>query len=101
QCLHREFASFPTRRASDLAGRENLRAVEQQVLASVIQAYVDVQRDIEILNIRQQNLAVLRRQLEESNARFEVGEITRTDVAQSRSEEHTSELQSRENLVCR
>jgi outer membrane protein len=71
--------------ANVLAGRENLRAVEQQVLASVIQAYVDVQRDIEILNIRQQNLAVLRRQLDESNARFEVGEITRTDVAQSES----------------
>lgn len=71
--------------ANVLAGRENLRAVEQQVLASVIQAYVDVQRDIEVLNIRQQNLAVLRRQLDESNARFEVGEITRTDVAQSES----------------
>jgi len=71
--------------ANVLGGRENLRAVEQQVLASVIQSYVDVQRDLEILNIRQQNLAVLRRQLDESNARFEVGEITRTDVAQSES----------------
>jgi outer membrane protein len=66
-----------------LGGRENLRDIEQQVLASVIQAYVDVHRDIEILRIRQENLGVLRRQLEESNARFEVGEITRTDVAQS------------------
>ncbi|CAN5272530.1 TolC family outer membrane protein [soil metagenome] len=71
--------------ANVLGGRENLRAVEQNVLASVIQAYVDVQRDIEILDIRQQNLVVLRRQLDESNARFEVGEITRTDVAQSES----------------
>ncbi len=71
--------------ANVLGGRENLRAVEQQVLGSVIQAYVDVQRDIEILDIRQQNLTVLRRQLDESNARFEVGEITRTDVAQSES----------------
>ena len=71
--------------ANVLEGRENLRAIEQQVLASVIQAYVDVQRDMEILQIRQDNLAVLRRQLDESNARFEVGEITRTDVAQSES----------------
>ncbi len=69
--------------ANVLGGRENLRDIEQQVLASVIQAYVDVQRDIEILRIRQENIAVLQRQLEESNARFEVGEITRTDVAQS------------------
>ena len=65
------------------AGRENLREVEQQVMASVIQAYADVVRDMEILRIRQENLTVLRRQLDESNARFEVGEITRTDVAQS------------------
>jgi outer membrane protein len=71
--------------ANVLAGRENLRAIEQQVLASVIQAYVDVQRDMEILRIRQENITVLRRQLEESSARFEVGEITRTDVAQSES----------------
>ncbi|WP_292082947.1 MULTISPECIES: TolC family outer membrane protein [unclassified Brevundimonas] len=65
------------------AGRENLREVEQQVMTSVIQAYADVVRDMEILRIRQENLTVLRRQLDESNARFEVGEITRTDVAQS------------------
>lgn len=64
-------------------GRQNLRDIEQQVLASVIQAYADVIRDTEILRIRQDNLTVLKRQLDESNARFEVGEITRTDVAQS------------------
>lgn len=69
--------------ANVLAGRENLRDVEQQVMVSVIQAYADVTRDLEILRIRQENLIVLRRQLDESNARFEVGEITRTDVAQS------------------
>lgn len=78
-----------TARAIDAAeaqirsGRETLRAIEQQVMQSVIQAYADVVRDLEVLTIRQENLTVLRRQLEESNARFEVGEITRTDVAQS------------------
>ncbi|QTC92043.1 TolC family outer membrane protein [Brevundimonas goettingensis] len=77
--------------ANVLAGRENLRSVEQQVLASVIEAYVGVQRDMQILQIRQDNLAVLRRQLDESNARFEVGEITRTDVAQSESRLASSE----------
>jgi outer membrane protein len=69
--------------ATILAGRENLRDIEQSVLTSVIQAYADVIRDTEILRVRQENLTVLRRQLDESNARFEVGEITRTDVAQS------------------
>jgi len=71
--------------ANILAGRENLRDIEQTVLASVIQAYADVIRDGEILSIRQSNLSVLQRQLEEASARFEVGEITRTDVAQSES----------------
>ncbi len=71
--------------ANILAGRENLRDIEQNVLASVIQAYADVIRDSEILAIRQSNLGVLQRQLEEASARFEVGEITRTDVAQSES----------------
>ena len=69
--------------ADILAGRENLRDIEQTVLASVIQAYADVIRDSEILAIRGSNLGVLQRQLDESSARFEVGEITRTDVAQS------------------
>ena len=70
-------------RASVLAGRENLRDIEQSIMLSVIQAYVNVTRDMEILRIRQENLAVLQRQLEETSARFEVGEITRTDVAQA------------------
>ena len=69
--------------ADVLAGREGLRRVEQSVLQSVIQAYVDVRRDQERLAISQDNVAVLQRQLQESNARFEVGEITRTDVAQT------------------
>ncbi|WP_339929029.1 TolC family outer membrane protein [uncultured Brevundimonas sp.] len=69
--------------ANILAGREGLRDVEQQVLTSVIQAYADVLRDMEILQVRQDNITVLQRQLDESSARFEVGEITRTDVAQS------------------
>ena len=69
--------------ADILAGRESLREIEQSVLASVIQAYADVIRDTEILRIREENLGVLQRQLDEASARFEVGEITRTDVAQS------------------
>lgn len=69
--------------ADVLAGREDLRGVEQGVLANVITAYVDVRRGQESLRIAQENVSVLTRQLDESNARFEVGEITRTDVAQS------------------
>jgi len=76
-------ASVNAANADVLAGRENLRRVEAQVLASVIQAYSDTRRDQETLRIRQENVNVLTRQLQESNARFDVGEVTRTDVAQS------------------
>lgn len=69
--------------ADVLAGRENLRRIEAQVLANVITAYVDVRANQQAVAIREENVKVLARQLEESNARFEVGEITRTDVAQS------------------
>jgi outer membrane protein len=69
--------------ADILAGRENLRQTEQSIVAQVVQAYVDVRRDQERLRITQENVAVLQRQLDESQARFEVGEITRTDVAQA------------------
>jgi outer membrane protein len=69
--------------ADVLQGRENLRRVEAQVLQAVIQAYEDVRRDEQALEIRQEDLGVLQEQLKESQARFDVGEITRTDVAQS------------------
>ena len=78
-------AAVSAAEADILTGRENLRRVEAQVLGNVITAYVDTRRDQEALRIRQENVRVLERQLEESKARFDVGEITRTDVAQSES----------------
>ncbi|MGA0600808.1 TolC family outer membrane protein [Caulobacter sp. KR2-114] len=69
--------------ADVLAGRENLRRAEIQVLQSVVGAYLDVRRDQQRLAISQENVAVLVRQLEESKARFDAGEVTRTDVAQT------------------
>lgn len=76
-------ANLTAAEADVLAAREGLRNIEQNVLIGVIQAYVDVRRDQERLRISQENVEVLGRQLDESNARFDVGEITRTDVAQS------------------
>jgi outer membrane protein len=69
--------------AQVMAAREGLRRTEAGVMQAVIQAYVDVRRDLESLRIRQENVAVLKRQLEEANARFDVGEITKTDVNQA------------------
>jgi outer membrane protein len=66
-----------------LTGQQNLRRVEASVLTNVVTAYVDVRRTLEALRISQDNVTRLRRQLEESQARFEVGDVTRTDVAQA------------------
>lgn len=79
----RASANLSAAEADVLSAREGLRSVEQSVLVNVVQAYVDVRRDLERLRIAKENVAVLQRQLDESNARFDVGEITRTDVAQS------------------
>lgn len=76
-------AAVTAAQADILAGRENLRRIEAQILGQVIQAYADVRRDQAALAIRAENVKVLTRQLEESQARFDVGEVTRTDVAQS------------------
>jgi outer membrane protein len=81
----RTAAAVSAAEADILSGRENLRRVEAQVMLGVVQAYVDVRRDQEGVRIRQENVTVLQKQLEESKARFDVGEITRTDVAQSES----------------
>ncbi len=69
--------------ADVLTGQEGLRSVEASVIQAVITSYVDVRRDQERLRISQENVAVLQRQIDEARARFEVGEITRTDVAQA------------------
>jgi len=65
------------------AGRAQLLAVEQQTLLNAVTAYMDVVRDEAVLNLNRNNVQVLERQLQASRDRFRVGEITRTDVAQS------------------
>jgi outer membrane protein len=65
------------------AGRETLRTTEQTVLLSAITSFMDVVRDQAILKLRENNLKVLSDELRASQDRFKVGEVTRTDVAQS------------------
>ena len=63
--------------------REQLRLIEQNVLANGAAAYMNVLRDTAILNLRRNNITVLQQQLRQTQDRFQVGEVTRTDVAQS------------------
>jgi outer membrane protein len=86
-------AAVSAAQADVLQGRENLRRVESQVLASVIVGYMDVRRDQAALAIRQADLLVLQKQLDEAKARFDVGEITRTDVALSQARLAASQAQ--------
>ena len=69
--------------AAVLAARANLTATEQDVLLAAVTAYLDVLRDQAIVRLNRNNEQVLRRQLQATRDRFEVGEITRTDVAQA------------------
>lgn len=61
---------------------ENLRFAEQNALLDVINSYVSVRRDRDLLTIANDNLALLDRQFSESDTRFKVREITRTDLDQ-------------------
>jgi TolC family type I secretion outer membrane protein len=61
------------------------RQAEQTVLLAGITAYMDVLRDKALLNVAEQNSEVLLRQVDMSQDRFDVGEITKTDVAQAES----------------
>ncbi len=65
------------------AGRETLRNTEQSVLLEAATAYMDVVRDQAIVRLRENNVTVLTRDLRATQDRFNVGEVTRTDVAQA------------------
>lgn len=76
-------ASVRQARASVRAGRAQLTSTEQTVLLNAVTSYMDVVRDEAVVELSKNQLNVLQRQLQAARDRFEVGEITRTDVAQA------------------
>jgi outer membrane protein len=66
-----------------LAERARLHSTEQGVLLDAVTAYMDVFRDTAVLQLNINNEKVLARQLAATRDRFNVGEVTRTDVAQA------------------
>lgn len=64
-----------------LATRQGLINVEQSVLLRAVTAYMNVRRDHEFVSLRQNNVRVITEQMRAAKDRFEVGEVTRTDVA--------------------
>jgi len=63
--------------------REALRVLEQTVLLSAATIYMDYLRDSAIVEVNRSNVRVLEQTLKQTQDRFNVGEVTRTDVAQS------------------
>lgn len=73
-------------RAADervLAGRATLRATEGDIFTEAVGAYMDVIRDRSIVDLNRNQVKVLETNLQATRDRFEVGDLTRTDVAQS------------------
>lgn len=64
-----------------LATREALRGLESRVLLQAVDAYVNVRLQSEIVALRQSNVRLIGEELKAAKDRFDVGEVTRTDVA--------------------
>ena len=84
------------------AGFASLRGTESAIFSAVVGAYMDVIRDESIVDLNRAQVGVLSVNLEATRDRFEIGDLTRTDVAQSeaRLALQTSKLESaRANLI--
>lgn len=87
QSVFNGFQTYNSVKAADSSAKaelQNLYSVEQSVLLSASAAYLDVVRDEAIVKLQKNNEQLLKKELDETMARFNVGEVTRTDVAQSR-----------------
>lgn len=77
------YANVKSARNNVESAQYRLTQIEQEVLLNAVSAYIDVVRASAVLDLSVKNRDVLDRQLEAASQRFEVGEDTRTDVAQS------------------
>jgi outer membrane protein len=69
----------------DLAGRANLRGSESSLFSQVVGAYMDVILQEAVVGLNANNVHVLQVNLESTRDQFQIGQLTRTDVAQSES----------------
>lgn len=77
----RNRAAIAAAKESVLATRQALVDVEQRVLLNAVQAYMNMIRATEIVALRQNNVRLITQELRAARDRFEVGEVTRTDVS--------------------
>lgn len=67
------------------AGQADLRGTESSVFSQVVGAYMDVILNEAVVGLNRNNIQVLEVNLQATSDRFEIGDLTRTDVAQSQS----------------
>ncbi|GAB7550956.1 hypothetical protein NRB_04520 [Novosphingobium sp. 11B] len=75
------------------AGRQGLRGSEGDMLVNLIAAYSDVLRGRRVVGIRETNVLVLEKMLDEVGARREAGELTLTDIAQAQTQLQAAQVQ--------
>ena len=63
------------------AERVTLKEREQDVLLSAVKAFMNLRRSLEFVALEQNSVKLLKRQVQAARDRFEVGEITRTDIS--------------------
>lgn len=73
--------SIETAKEAVLATRQQLVSIEQQVLLSAVEAYLEVRRALENVALRENNVRLITQELRAAQERFEVGEVTRTDTS--------------------
>ena len=82
----RTAAQVSAAEADVLAGRELLRATENFMLLEVVDSYVSVRRDQQVVAIQQRSVDSYGRQVLQAEAREKGGDLTRTDIAQARAQ---------------
>ena len=74
-----------------LGVRQSLKSTEQRILLDAVTAFMDVRRDQKNVQLAKNSVKVLNEEVRAASERFEVGEVTRTDVAQAESRLAASE----------
>ena len=105
QTLFNGFQTANRTRAAEgqvFSTREALRVMEQTILLNAATAYMDVLRDTANLEVQRSNVRVLEETLKQTRDRFNVGEVTKTDVAQAEAQlaaGQSAELQAESTLT--
>ncbi len=76
-------ATVAQAQANVKSGQYGLVNTTQNIMLQAVQIFMSVLRDNAVVHLRERNIEVLRKELQSTRDRFEVGEVTRTDVAQS------------------